>query len=83
MDLRALITFEFDEPDLRNLRDHVGLERLTIKDAPYLESLSGIDALTNLVEFRLQGARRLTDINDVRWLAGSLAELWLEACRNH
>jgi hypothetical protein len=82
VDLRSLITWEFDEPDLRSIRDHVRLQRLTIKDAPSLESLSGTDGLTDLIELRIQGARRLRDISDLMWLADSLAELWLQECRN-
>ena len=41
-DLESVITWRFDEVDLHAFRDHVGLQRLTIKEVPYLESLSGI-----------------------------------------
>jgi len=40
--LQSVITWRFDDPDLHAFRDHVSLERLTIKEAPYLESLSGL-----------------------------------------
>jgi len=81
MELCELITFEFDEPDLRSIRDHAALRRLTIKDAPHLKSLSGIDDLTDLAEVRIQGAPRLRDISQLRWLGDCLVELWLEGCR--
>lgn len=41
-ELQSVITWQFDEADLHAFRDHVGLRRLTIKEAPYLESLSGV-----------------------------------------
>src|SRR4051794_4831654 len=59
--LRTLGTFEgFGEHNLRSLRDHMSLQRLTIKDARYLRSLDGVEAL-DLHMLRLQGAPRLKD----------------------
>jgi hypothetical protein len=77
--LQSVITWRFDEADLHAFRDHVGLERLTIKEAPHLDSLSG---LADLPELKILGvflARRLRDISDVTDLA-SLRELEFEDC---
>jgi hypothetical protein len=76
--LQVLSTFEgFAERDLTALRGHVHLEQLTIKDARYLESLDGIEAL-DLRMFRLQGAARLRDISALTESRDTLTELWLE-----
>jgi hypothetical protein len=42
------ITWPFDEADLHAFRDHFKLRRLTIKEAPHLESLSGVGNLSEL-----------------------------------
>ena len=78
--LQSVITWQFDEPDLHTFRDHVGLQRLTIKEAPYLESLSGIADLSELAVMGIFLARRLHDISDVAGLASSLRRLELQAC---
>jgi internalin A len=43
--LRELIVSECDETDLRSLVDNEQLTRVTLKDAPRLESLSGLDLI--------------------------------------
>ena len=79
--LRTLGTFEgFGEHDLRSLRDHVSLQRLTLKDAPYLRSLDGVEAL-DLHVLRLQGAPRLQDVSALVSLKDTLRELWVEGAR--
>src|SRR3954452_21805600 len=82
MELRGLITWEFGESDLRSIRDHASLQRLTIKDAPRLTCLSDIDDLPDLLQLRIHAAPRLEDIDDLGGVAGSLEELWLEGCRS-
>src|SRR3954470_8249154 len=82
MELRGLITWEFGESDLRSIRDHASLQRLTIKDAPRLTCLSGINDLPDLLQLCIQAAPRLEDIDDLGGVAGSLEELWLEGCRS-
>lgn len=77
--LQRVITWRFDEADLHAFRDHVGLERLTIKEAPQLESLSGLADLPELKVLGLFLARRLHDISDVAGLT-SLRELEFEDC---
>ncbi len=79
-ELRSVITWRFSEVDLHAFRDHVGLERLTIKEAPYLESLSGIGELPELAVVSVVLARRLSDISDVAGLADPLREFELEDC---
>ena len=78
--LREVVTWDFSEPDLHRFRDHVGLERLTVKDAPTLESLSGISDLRDLVVLEVLGGPRLHDIGDVEWLAASLRRLRFIEC---
>jgi hypothetical protein len=79
-ELRSVITWRFAEVDLHAFRDHVCLERLTIKEAPYLESLAGLGDLPELAVVEIGLARRLCDISDVTGLAASLRELKLESC---
>ena len=78
--LQDVITWRFDGVDLRAFRDHLGLQRLTIKEAPYLESLAGIAGLPELAVVKVFLARRLWDISGVRELTSMLRELELEAC---
>lgn len=77
--LQSVITWRFDEPDLHAFRDHVGLERLIVKEAPHLESLSGLGDLAELKVLGLFLARRLQDSSDVGALA-SVEELKFEDC---
>jgi hypothetical protein len=79
-ELQSVITWLFDEADLHSFRDHVGLQRLTIKEAPYLESLSGVADLPELEALGILLARRLRDIGDVAGLASSLRRLELQDC---
>ena len=78
--LEGVITWRFDEVDLHAFRDHVGLQRLTIKEAPYLESVAGVGDLPELVVLGIVLARKLDDISDVAGLGSSLQEFRLEAC---
>jgi internalin A len=78
-DLQRVVTWRFDEVDLHAFRDHVGLQRLTIKDAPYLESLSGVTDLAQLSELAVLLARSLRDVGDISELR-SLGELELQRC---
>jgi hypothetical protein len=78
--LESVITWAFDETDLHDFRDHVHLQRLTIKEAPYLESLSGVAGLPDLAILAIVLARRLRDISDLTGLSSSLRELELQAC---
>jgi hypothetical protein len=78
-ELQSVITWRFDETDLHAFRDHVALERLTIKEAPYLESLSGLGDLVNLTALGIFLARRLNDVSEVSGLV-SLEQLEFEDC---
>lgn len=77
--LQSVITWRFDEADLHAFRDHFDLERLTIKEVPHLDSLSGLADLRELKVLGVFLARRLRDISDVARLA-SLRELEFEDC---
>jgi internalin A len=79
-DLESVITWRFDEVDLHAFRDHVVLQRLTIKEAPFLETLSGISGLSDLAELGVLLARRLRDISEVSELGASLRRLEFQAC---
>jgi hypothetical protein len=79
-ELRSVITWRFSEVDLHAFRDHFGLKRLTIKEAPHLESLSGIGELPELAVLGIAMARRLSEISDVAGLAAPLREFELEDC---
>jgi internalin A len=78
--LESVVTWLFDEVDLHAFRDHVALRELIIKEAPNLESLSGLGNLPELAVLRIGLARRLRAIDDVAWLGGSLRELKFEYC---
>ena len=79
-ELERASTWMFGDVDLHAFRDHVALKTLTIKDAPYLESLAGLGNLPDLAALMIVGARRLHEINDVAGLAASLRELEFEEC---
>jgi internalin A len=78
--LERLITWRFDEIDLHAFRDHVCLERLTLKDAPYLESLAGIGELSELAFLGIIGGPKLEYISEVAERAQSLRELEFQDC---
>jgi hypothetical protein len=77
--LESVTTWRFDEPDLHAFRDHVGLRRLSIKEAPYLESFSGVSDLSELSRLAVLLARSLNDISDISQLY-ALARLELQRC---
>lgn len=79
-ELERVVTWMFADGDLHAFRDHVALKTLTIKDAPYLESLSGLGNLPDLAALTIAGARCLHEIDDVAWLAASLRKLDFQAC---
>jgi len=79
-ELERVVTWMFDDIDLHAFRDHVALKSLTIKDARYLESLSGLGNLPDLAALTIVAAPRLHQIDDVAELAASLRDLTLEGC---
>jgi internalin A len=78
--LRSVRTWQFDEADLRAFRDHVQLERLSIREAPHLESLAGAADLPDLAVLGVFLARKLNNISDVAEHAASLRHLEFEDC---
>jgi internalin A len=78
--LESVIAVEFDEIDLHAFRDLFTLRRLTIKDAPLLESLSGIGDLGELAVLEIVLARRLRDIGELTLLSSTLVELGFDDC---
>ena len=79
--LREVSTWRFAEEDLRAFETHTGLERLTVKDAPRLESLDGLANHAALTHLEIRGAKRLSDISALAETRARLAELTLEECR--
>lgn len=77
--LQSVVTWYFDEADLHAFRNHFALQRLTLKEAPHLESLSGLAGLAAMEKLGVISARRLHDISDVAGLT-SLRELKFEDC---
>lgn len=62
------------------LRHLFALERLTLKEAPYLESLSGLSGLPMLEKLGVFLTRKLHHISDIAGLASSLRDLEFEDC---
>jgi hypothetical protein len=79
-ELERVVTWRFGDVDLHAFRDHVSLTTLTIKDARYLESLSGLGNLPDLAVLTVVGAPRLHEIDEVAELWASLRELEFEEC---
>ena len=79
-ELESVVTWLFGDVDLHAFRDHVALKTLTVKDAPYLESLSGVGDLPDLAALTIVGAPRLHEIDDIGGLSTSLRELKFEEC---
>lgn len=77
-ELQDVVTWQFGECDLHAFRDLLWLRQLTLKEAPRLKSLSGVEALDELAALRVLLAPRLGDIGDVAQLARSLRELELQ-----
>jgi hypothetical protein len=78
--LQQVITWRFDEEDLRSFANHPTLERLTIKEAPQLVTLNGIARLKRLSYLGVHLAERLKDTTAVASLAETLQHLELESC---
>lgn len=78
--LVELNTHQFDEANLVGFVGHSSLAALTIKDAPRLESLDGIEALRSLSALGVHLARKLTDISTIRAVASTMGRLSFEYC---
>lgn len=78
--LERVVSWLFDDADMHVFRDLVALTALTVKDAPRLESLSGLGSLADLATLTIVGAPHLHEIDDVAGLSSSLRELEFEEC---
>jgi hypothetical protein len=79
--LREVSTWRFGEGDLTAFETHSDLERLTVKDAPRLESLDGLANHKALTHLEIRGAKRLSGISVLAETQARLEELTLEGCR--
>jgi hypothetical protein len=78
--LREVSTWRYDEPDLAAFHAHTMLERLTVKDAPRLQSVYGLGGHRPLSHLEIRGAKRLSDFSTLPELHTSLTDLRLEKC---
>jgi hypothetical protein len=78
--LTELIVLEYDERDIWPFAENARLEKLVIKPAHRLESLAGVQSLSQLEHLGVFAAPHLSDIDDAA-TARSLRRFELEACR--
>ena len=78
--LETLVTWRFDEDSLLALNEHVGLQRLTIKEARRLASLLGAEHMVALRRLEVLLAPSLADVNAISDLV-ELQELSFETAR--
>jgi internalin A len=79
--LRSLSTWHFSEETMLAFSGHGDLEKLTLNQAPCLETLLGVGGLDSLSVLTVFPARELADLSDLADLAPSLRELKLEGCK--
>jgi internalin A len=78
--LRELIALNYDERDLWPLAENEELTKVVLKPADHLESLAGVEALSNLRDLEILAAPILDDLAD---LGGQpLRKLKLQDCRS-
>jgi hypothetical protein len=75
--LREVLFWPYDGVDLEPLGDSVRLERITLKEADSLLTLSGVERLPSLRELWVV-ATHLEDISDLRLVRSPLEKLQLE-----
>jgi hypothetical protein len=77
--LEEVVLFDYDEVDLQPLAVQPSLEGITLKAAPRLESLYGIDHFA-LKKLLVALARELEDIDALALASQSLGEVEFETC---
>jgi hypothetical protein len=78
--LRELVALTYDERDLRALVENEFLTTIKLKEAPLLESLSGVGELRAVEALAVLRARKLEDISELAEVAATLSRLELEDC---
>lgn len=74
------MTWNYDEANLLPLIEPSHLEKLTIKDAPRLQTLRGISELRSLSVLGIHLAPQLSDLSELTDSAPTLKELRFEYC---
>jgi hypothetical protein len=80
--LQIVTALDYDESDLWPFARNEALRFLALKNAPRLESLAGVQELSQLTTLHVRLARRLQDISDVSYVSATLRDFSLESC-NH
>jgi internalin A len=80
--LDKFTTWGFSEGDLHALGGNPTLASLRLEESSRLQSLTGIEHLSDLTHLAILGAPVLDDIEAIRHMGSSLRELELESCPN-
>ena len=64
--LTEVLTFRYPDANLRGFKDLFTLQALTVKQAPFARTLEGVETLPALESLGVYGAKRLTNIADLR-----------------
>ncbi len=78
--LRHLGVYGYGETDLLALADNAALQSITLKQAPRLERLLGIEGMVGLADVWVAGAHKLYDLASLASVATSLGSLRIDTC---
>jgi hypothetical protein len=73
--LEELTVMEYDEINLRPVTVHSSLTRLTLKSAPFLETLDGVEDLSALAVLHVAAARELNEVTALTSIASSRTQV--------
>lgn len=78
--LQELGVYGYGETDLLALTGNTGLRSVTLKQAPRLERLLGIESLPDLTDLWIAGAHRLHDLSSLGTGGNRLRQLRIDTC---
>ncbi len=78
--LHTLGVYGYGETSLLALTEDTGLRSVSLKQAPRLERLLGIESLPDLTDLETAGAHRLHDLSSLGTGANRLQELMINTC---